>query len=177
VGALDSNDWFKTVLAAVRAAEPPELWIGAGAVRDVIWDARFGHGFDPANVKDVDVVYFDPERDRDDEIQSRLETLPEVVWDVTNEATVHDWYEREFGVAVEPFESIEEAIATWPEFATSVAVRLDDLGAIEVIAPFGLDDLLDGVWRRNPTRVTLEEAQRRLARKKVAERWPGVRVA
>jgi hypothetical protein len=38
-----------------------------------------------------------------------------------------------------------------------VAVRLERTGSIEVLAPHGLDDLLDGVWRWNPTRVTVAE--------------------
>ncbi|WP_442934369.1 nucleotidyltransferase family protein [Micromonospora sp. CPCC 205546] len=37
---------------------------------------------------------------------------------------------------------------------TAAAVRLDAHDQITVCAPHGLDDLLDGVWRRNPTRVS-----------------------
>ncbi|MFI9643230.1 nucleotidyltransferase family protein [Micromonospora sp. NPDC051925] len=46
----------------------------------------------------------------------------------------------------------------------------------EVCAPHGLDDLLDGVWRRNPARAGAEISRQRLARHRPAERWPGVRV-
>jgi hypothetical protein len=55
-------------------------------------------------------------------------------------------------------------------------VRLSVGGGLQVVAPFGLADLLDGVWRRNPARVTTQEYQRRLGRKDPAGRWPGVRV-
>ncbi|MGY0003795.1 nucleotidyltransferase family protein [Micromonospora sp. I033] len=64
----------------------------------------------------------------------------------------------------------------WPETATSVAVRLDAAGTLHVCAPLGLDDLLDGVWRRNPRRVTVELSRARLARHDPARRWPGVRI-
>jgi len=30
-----------------------------GVLRDLVWDTRFGKGFDPENVKDVDVAFFD----------------------------------------------------------------------------------------------------------------------
>ncbi len=177
---LESNVWLQTVLEAVRAAAPPQAWIGAGVIRDVVWDAQYGAGFAATNVKDIDVVYFDAADATgggEGGLQGRLETLlPGPIWEVTNQARVHEWFEGYFGLAVAPLASIEEAVATWPEFATSVAVRLTDAGSMDVIAPLGLDDLLDGIWRRNPSRVTLAEARRRLARKNVARRWPGVQV-
>jgi len=146
----------------------------------MLWDSRFGHGFDPVKVKDVDVVFFesiDTSVDLEKRIEQRLtRALPEIPWEVTNEARVHEWYEAEFGQKIEPYKSVEDAVSTWPEFATSVAVRRADNGTIEVIAPFGLDDLLDGVWRRNPAQVTVEQGRARLARKDPARRWPSVRV-
>ncbi|MFI7210988.1 nucleotidyltransferase family protein [Micromonospora maritima] len=45
-----------------------------------------------------------------------------------------------------------------------------------VCAPHGLDDLLDGVWRRNPARVSAEISRQRLSRHRPTERWPSVRV-
>ncbi len=36
----------------------PEAWIGAGAVRDAVWGARYGR-FEPADVRDIDVAFFD----------------------------------------------------------------------------------------------------------------------
>ncbi|MET8355261.1 nucleotidyltransferase family protein [Micromonospora sp. NPDC005206] len=75
-----------------------------------------------------------------------------------------------------PLRTIADEVATWPEYATAVAVRLDAHDQIVVCAPHGLDDLLDGVWRRNLTRVSPEISRQRLARYRPAERWPGVRV-
>jgi hypothetical protein len=172
--------WLLDVLRAVRAVDP-ELWVGAGAVRDVLWDTWYGHGFDPAKVKDVDVVFFDS-GDLDGSAEAAVAAalarrLPGVVWDVKNQAAVHLWYERRFGCHVEPLTSIADAVSTWPEFATCVAVRLTGDDRLDVLAPLGLDDLLAGVWRRNPRRVSVEEYRRRLAAKRVPERWPRVRVA
>ena len=97
-------------------------------------------------------------------------------WDAKNQAAVHLWYPRRFGIAVDPLESALDGVATWPEYATCVAVTRSDDGDVRVGAPYGLDDLLDGVWRRNPRRVTPEEYRRRLSRKDPALRWPGVLV-
>jgi hypothetical protein len=90
---------------------------------------------------------------------------------------VHTWYAQKFGgEPVPPLRSIAEAVATWPETATAVAVRLDARDELEICAPLGLTDLLDGVWRRNPSRASLDISLARLARHRPTERWPGVRV-
>jgi len=39
-----------------------------------------------------------------------------------------------------------------------------------------LSDALNGVWRRNPARVSPEQSAARLARHRPGHRWPGVTV-
>ena len=102
--------------------------------------------------------------------------LPSVRWDAKNQAAVHTWYERRFGFPVQPVSSAAEGVATWPETATAVAVHLHPDDDLEVTAPWGLRDLLTGVCRRNPERVSVEEYRRRLEAKQVAVRWPRVRI-
>jgi hypothetical protein len=176
---IRSSAWFTNVLEAARASQAPDCWVGAGALRDLVWDGLHD-GFSPDRVKDVDVAFFDPhdlrpERDLAvEELLGRL--LPGVRWDAKNQAAVHLWYERRFGLAVEPLHSTADGVATWPETATAVAVRLCDDGRLGIIAPCGLSDLLTGVWRRNPRRVTVEEYRRRIRAKRIAERWPRVQI-
>jgi uncharacterized protein len=55
-------------------------------------------------------------------------------------------------------------------------MRLGKADELTIVAPLGLDDLLGLVHRRNPTRVSVEEYERRLATKRIAERWPRVRI-
>jgi hypothetical protein len=183
---VNSSPWLMRVLATVRdvaerEAILPDAWVGAGAIRDLVWGQLYGRGFDPAAVNDVDVAYFDPDdlsRDRDDEATARLrDAWPEVRWQARNQAAVHTWYAQKFGGdPVEPLRSVADAVATWPETATALAARLDPAGQVVVCAPLGLTDLLAGVWRRNPRRVRLDVSLARLARHKPAERWPGVQV-
>jgi hypothetical protein len=172
------SHWLMNVLGIVAAFDLPDCWIGAGAVRDLVWDTRFGHGFDPAGIADVDVVFFDPadlSAEHEHNIECRLRTRePSVEWDVKNQARVHLWFEDRFGLAAEPLTSTTDGVSTWPETATAVAVRLRGDGGIDVAAPFGLDDLLDGVWRRNRVRVSDLEFAARLERKQPHVRWPGV---
>jgi hypothetical protein len=168
--------WLLGVLDRAREEHLPDWFVGAGAILDVVWDTRFGNGFDRSLVKDVDLVYFDPtdlSKDAERAIEARLGPA----WDVTNQAAVHTWFHTKFGGdPVEPLTSSEAGIATWPERATCVGARLEDDDTITIAAPHGLDDLLDGVWRSNPVRVSPEEARRRFDRKQVGKRWPSVRV-
>ena len=153
--------------------------VGGGALRDLGPDGMHT-GFDPAQVKDVDVAFFyswDLSPARDEAAEAVLQSSrPDVRWDVKNQAAVHLWYESRFGVAVDPLISAADGVGTWPETATSVGLRLQADDQLEIVAPCGLDDLLGGVCRRNPRRVTTEEYRRRLQRKNVAQRWPKVRV-
>jgi uncharacterized protein len=181
VAIVRASGWLMRVLAAVRDEQIPEAWVGAGVVRDIVWGERYGSGFSPGEVHDVDVAYFDPTdlgRTNDDKVTERLGARwPEVPWEARNQAAVHTWYARKFGgEPPAPLVSIADAVATWPETVTAVAVRLAADGEMKVCAPLGLTDLLAGVWRRNPRRVSLEESLARLARHRPGDRWPGVKV-
>lgn len=167
------------ILAAVREQELPDGYVGGGVVRNVVWD--YLHRFaKPSFVADVDVGYFDPvdmRPERDLAVEEALKRkLPGVPWDVKNQAGVHLWYEERFGHSIEPYKSAEDAISTFPEYATSVGIRVNGDERLEVIAPLGLDDLFNMTVRRNPCQVTLEIFRRRIAEKKYNERWPEVRI-
>jgi hypothetical protein len=180
VALVRATPWLMEILELVRTLQLPDCYVGAGAVRDVVFDERFGNGFDPANVKDVDVVYFDANdlsAEPEAAAEARLQAArPDLQWDVTNEARVHLWYEDRFGAPFPPVSSIAEAVATWPEPATAIAVRLDGADDIDVLAPLGLDDLMQGIWRWNPRQVPEREYKSRLEKKQPQNRWPRISV-
>jgi hypothetical protein len=166
-------------LRAARAVDAPDWLICAGAVRTAVWD--FLHGVAaPSQLADVDLGFFDPvdlSPARDAAVERALhEAAPELPWEASNQAAVHLWYPRRFGFAVEPFRSAAEAVATFPETAVCVGLRLDADDHLTVIAPHGLDDLLGLVHRHNPARAPVEVYAERLASKRIAERWPRVTV-
>lgn len=176
--ALDTP-WFMQALVAVRELGLPAWCIGAGAVRNLVWDRLQGHTT-PSSLADIDVAHFDADDlspRRDAALQARLiRRLPELPWEVTNQAAVHQWFEGYFGHPVAPLQSLEEAVASWPEYATAVGVWLTDEGSIEVIAPHGLEDLFALRVRRNPARVSLDTYRARVAQKNYAARWPSVQI-
>jgi hypothetical protein len=134
---IRGSEWFMAVLEAARDVKPPDWWIGAGALRDLVWDELHG-GFEPGMVRDVDVAFFDA-TDLSSAAESALEhrlceRLPGVPWEAKNQAAVHTWYARRFGFEVEPLRSAAEGVSTWPETATAVGVRLLGNEEIELTA-------------------------------------------
>lgn len=179
VAMVRESNWFMAALTAARALRLSSWCIGAGAVRNLVWDHL--HEFrQPSFLADVDVAYFDPgdlSAERDEELRGALAAkLVQVPWEVTNQAAVHQWFEDYFGHPVAPLRSLHEAIASWPEYATAVGVTLLDDQTIEVIAPHGLEDLFALVVRRNPARASIGTYRQRVAQKRYTERWPKVRV-
>lgn len=163
---------FMAWLEAARECCPQEWAIGAGALRNLVWNRLTGRANPPA---DVDVVFFGGAHECEVErcLRSRLPSVP---WQAKDQALVHTWYERVFGYAVEPLTSVADAVGTWPETCTSVAVRLRPDDGLDLFAPCGLEDLFALVLRRNPRRATVDVFHSRLAQKRIAERWPGVTV-
>jgi uncharacterized protein len=161
-------------LRVARDVNPPDWLVCAGAIRDAVWDAA--HDRPPAAPRDVDVGFFDasdltPERDAavDAALRARAPNLP---WEAKNQAAVHLWYPRVFGVDVPPFRSTGEAVATFPETASCVGVRLLGDDDLLVVAPHGLHDVLGCVCRHNPARVSPAYYEARVAEKRWAARWP-----
>ena len=174
-----STAWFCGALDAARTLELEDWCIGAGAVRTMVWDALHRKAA-PSPLADIDVAYFheaDTSAARDQRLTRCLRRLaPDLPWEVTNQAGVHQWFEGRFGHPVAPFHSLIEAVSTWPEYATSVGLTMDRDGSIRVIAPHGLDDLFAMVMRRNPARISVEAYRARIVAKRYVERWPGVTV-
>ena len=162
------------VLCAVRALALPDWAVGAGFVRNAVWD--YLHGFaQPTPLADVDVLYFDPADpsiEREWALENQLAAvMPGVPWSVRNQARMH----LRNGDA--PYADTEDALRYWLESATCVALRLEPDDRLTVIAPYGLSDLL--ALRSGPTqsgRARYAAYIARMRQKDWPSRWPRVRV-
>jgi len=176
---LLAHPWFRLILETVRSLDLPDWLVGAGVIRSLVWDHLHGYAT-PTRLADVDVVFFDPtdlRPEHDAEVQAYLRAmLPDVPWEATNQAAVHLWYEQIFGFAVPPLTSSADGVATWPETATSIAVRLHPDDTLEIVAPCGLHDLFGLILRRNPSRVTRAIFHQRVQSKQIVTKWPRVQI-
>jgi uncharacterized protein len=133
---LDAQPAVAAIVDRAPALELPGWYLGAGCVTPECLDAL--HGFDSRfGIKDYDLVYFD-RHDLSEQAENRAESRARhlvtdlgVQLDVTIEARVHLWYEEHFGWPIEPYQSSEDAIATWLTTAASVGVRRSH-GAFEL---------------------------------------------
>jgi hypothetical protein len=171
VEIVTASERRMAVLRAVRALALPDAYVAAGFVRNAVWSALFPSGLTIPS--DVDVVYFSTEPRDEKALEARLaEAVPGELHSVTNQAEMASWN------GDEPYRSTADAMAHWPETATAVGVRLTADDRVEVIAPYGLDDLFAGIVRPTPAFAAKPEAfAARQVDKRFAERFPGVRIA
>lgn len=67
-------------------------------------------------------------------------------------------------------------IAHWPETVTAIGVRIEN-GDLKLIAPYGIEDIVNFVVRPSPKyKDGVERIRERVAKKKWLEKWPNVRL-
>ncbi|MCJ9430460.1 nucleotidyltransferase family protein [Kordiimonas marina] len=162
-------------LEAVRDHGPAHAYIAAGFIRNRVWDSLY----DPQPVaaeSDVDVVYFDagaadPIAD-EQAYEAALANILLAPWQVRNQARMHD------RAGDPPYSGLSDALSRWPETATAVAVRLNGQGGLDVVAPFGLDDLMEHVLRPSQAILACDPGvfESRFVDKGWRDRWPRLRV-
>lgn len=164
--AIAEGAWHMDTLRAVRDLGLPDWAIGAGFVRNAVWDRL--HDFEHLTpLNDIDVLYFDPgdtSAETEAALEARLhEARPERPWSLRNQARMH----RRNGDT--PYENTEDALRFWLETPTAVAVRLEADDSLTLLAPHGLADLIAMVAR--PTDRGREKYDDYIARMR-AKNWP-----
>jgi len=101
-----------TVLMSAEKLGLSDCWVGAGFVRNPVWDALHGRPWS-ASYTDIDVAYFDPadiDPKRDEVIEAELAVvIPGAPWSVKNQARMH----LQNGDA--PYTDTADAMRHWPE--------------------------------------------------------------
>lgn len=142
---IRSDSMMMSLLACVRDLDLPDWYIGAGFVRNKVWDTISVKK--NTRYEDIDVIYFDRKNlseARDRHLEKTLsKKYPGQKWSVKNQARMH---QRN---GDRPYRSSADAIQYWPETVTTVAVTLGKRGALKTIAPYGLRDLFN--FRIKPT--------------------------
>ncbi|MNX33318.1 hypothetical protein D3C86_635430 [compost metagenome] len=121
-------------LRTARELALPDWALGAGFVRNLIWD-HLHQKAEPTPLNDIDLIYLDPsdpegvdEREHEAWLAERL---PGQRWEVRNQARMH------VRQRVAPFTSSLEALSHWVEVPTCIGVRLLANDEFEWLAPHG----------------------------------------
>lgn len=169
-----SDEWMMEVLSAAEELNLSGWWIGAGFLRNKIWNAI--DDLPNEHSRDVDLVYFDANDARTetdwayDEIMQQK--YPFAEWEVRNQARMH------YKNGLDPFNSAEDGISNWVETATCVAVK-KKAGQLAFLWCYGLEDVLDVVARPIPRYKEPDlfpVFEKRVREKKWQERWPSLQV-
>lgn len=156
-------------LRAVRTLDLPDWCIAGGFVRNRVWDVLTQQRETFAS--DTDVLFFDPgdqSKEREKALEARLQAmLPDVEWQVRNQARMHQFN------GDPPYRDTAHAMTFWLETCTAVGARLTAEERIELVAPQGLDDLLNLVFRPTESgRKHYDAYRQRIDTKPWRRRWP-----
>lgn len=167
----DPRRWH--AMGLVEALGLPQGCIGAGFVRNLVWD-HCHEGVQDCRQEDIDVLFYDQsvtDAGYDAKIEAALQkNAPDLKWSVKNQARMHLRNEDA------PYLSVEDAMRFWPETATAVAAMRSSNHCI-IIAPFGLLDLQKLILRPTSTAPHKVAAFRaRVIGKGWQTRWPKVQV-
>ena len=133
-----------------------DAWLVSGSLFQTVWNAITGRP-PTYGIRDYDVFYFDgldlswQAEDRAIHAAAEIFADLDAEIEVRNQARVHLWYPRKFGVAYPPLTGSTDAIDRFLATACMVGVTVNPSGGVDVYAPFGLTDLERMIVRPNVT--------------------------
>ena len=172
---IEGDTWMMEVLRAARSVNLPDWMIGAGFVRNKIWDYLHGYERREVPTSDIDLIYYDPnnlEEAKEKEIDGILKWKLNANWSTKNQARMHGNHNKR-----EPYKNSFEALSEWVETPTCVAVKLEGDGKLTLLAPHGIDDLVNLIVRPTPAfKDKLETFWGRVNGKEWQKKWPRLKI-
>jgi hypothetical protein len=165
------------LLASIRGVRLAQWRLVAGCLYQTVWNVLTGRKRG-TGIKDYDLIYFD-DSDLSWEAEDRVIRVVAAATrgcvgpvEVRNQARVHLWFEARFGTAYPRLYSADEAIRRYASIVHAIGVRLEYDDRLDVVAPFGLDDLFSMVIRPN---YALENAVSHMRKARRAQAiWPEI---
>jgi uncharacterized protein len=177
---LRASPSMMSVLETARELDLPDWMIFSGAVYQRVLNQLTGRDPD-YGIKDYDLIYYDAAdlsyEAEDVVIRAAAKACPAdlaPLIEVRNQARVHLWFEDHFGEPYAALSCADESIGRFVAPAFAVGVRLERDGRLDVVAPFGLDDLFAMRLRPNPNRPRARDWFKVTAQ--VKARWPELAV-
>ncbi len=173
---IEEDSWMMEVIHAAATLHLPDWWVCAGFVRAKIWDTL--HQFNRRTpLSDIDVIFFDPEHPEEayeKQLEQQLSlVLPGLPWSVKNQARMH------LINGLPPYTSSVDAMANFPETATAIGVKINELGDMVLSAPHGIEDLLNLEVKPTPKfldKELLKVFDQRMENKAWKQNWSNVTI-
>jgi hypothetical protein len=169
INLIREDEWMMQVLHLAEELNFPNWFVGAGFVRNKVWDYLHGYHNVEVDTKDIDLVYFDIKGNdyrADESLSKKLIEETGIRWEIINEVYAHKFNNRL------PFTSTEDAISSWPETATCIGVNLDR-GKLTLLTPYGISDIVNLCIKVNPKFPdNVELVKSRVKEKNWLVKWP-----
>ena len=165
-------------LRLMRELALPQGRLVAGAIYQTVWNLICGLPR-RTGMKDLDLIYFDADLSYEAEdrvireIAAASADFPLPI-EIRNQARVHLWYGRRFGGHYPQLASADQSLTLYAATAHAVGARLEPDDSIDIIAPFGLDDIFEMVLRHNPALPATQSYAEKARRAKAI--WPRLEV-
>jgi uncharacterized protein len=142
------------LLVRLRALALPQWRLVAGCLYQTVWNVLTGRPRG-TGIKDYDLIYFDaadPSWEAEDAVIRRVAAATRDCVgpvEVRNQARVHLWFPQRFGSAYPQLAAADEALSNYSSIAHAIGVRLEADGRLDIVAPFGFDDMFAMLIRPN----------------------------
>jgi len=171
---IKEDPWMMRVIQEAEKLNLKDWIIGAGFVRNKIWNHLHNINVDTGDTADIDLIYFDPKgnnESEDEELTKKLNKETNLNWEIVNEFYAHVWNK------LPPFKSATDAMSHWCETATGIGVTMKG-GELILITTYGIEDLVNLIIRPTPTFINnLEVIKGRIQRKHWLEKWPCLKLS
>ncbi|CAM1347346.1 nucleotidyltransferase family protein [Tenacibaculum insulae] len=168
---IKNDEWMLNILKTVRSLNLPDCWIGAGFIRNKVWDYK--HHKTRTSLNDIDLIYFNAKNCSpkiDILLEQKLNNINSTVnWSVKNQARMHIRNKQPH------YNNCYHAVSFWPETATAIAVKLNIDNTFQIIAPHGLEDLFNLIVKPTP-HFDLEIYHKRIKNKSWQNNWPKLHI-
>ena len=179
VGSALRNPINRAILQRLPLLGAPQCWLVAGCIYQAAWNERLGHA-PQSNIKDYDIFYFDDSDlgwEAEDAIIRRGRVLfadLDGLIEIRNQARVHLWYPQRFGAPYPQLASAEDGIGRFLARCTCVGLAPQGDGSLRLYAPYGLDELEQGIIRPNANAPTLLRYREKA--ESYRARWPFLKI-
>jgi uncharacterized protein len=149
---LEHNKTLTEVLNRATELNLPNWYLTAGAIFQTIWNVVTNRP-PTEGIKDYDLFYFEAKdlswAAENKIIQTGRKKFKNIEVEIRNEARVHLWYEKKFGIPCHPYTSTEAAIDSFAATTCCIGIRVEPNNQWRVYAPHGLSDVFNLIIRPN----------------------------
>src|ERR1035437_4697741 len=92
---IEDDKWMMEVITFASSLNLSDWMIGAGFVRNKVWDYLHGYKNEKVETGDIDLIYFDQiniDKHKDIELSKKVSQQTGMKWEIVNQTYTHEWH-------------------------------------------------------------------------------------